>query len=245
MAAPRPHLARAPIAEAIWDIRVAPAQGATIETIQSLARGLAEQYPNQSPIVQFEAALFRDGSGAHGSSSRESINGVLLRTDHGTVGQIRLDGVTLSKLRPYTTWEELAAEATCLWDAYAAALQPRAVLRAGLRFINDMVLPASPLDAYLAAPPNIPPGISQITKEFLSRVVIWDQQRLASAIITQALGPPADADRMRILLDIDVYSDGSAPAAPSRLLPLMGRLREMKNEIFFASITAAAVEHFT
>ncbi|HVA90620.1 MAG TPA: TIGR04255 family protein, partial [Chloroflexota bacterium] len=112
----------------------------------------------------------------------------------------------------------------------------------GVRYINQLELPAGELSDLLTAPPVVPPPVAQNLREFLSRVVVWDAGRGATAIITQALGTPLAADRVRVLLDIDVFREGAFNPQSEELAQLFQPLHNLKNEIFFASLKEKAVE---
>lgn len=245
MAAPRVHLARAPIAEAIWDLRFhVPDEDSALRAITEVSAGLKAHYPNQTPISRIAGSIFGSASGAHGATSNATPYGVLLRSDHGTAAQLRTDGFTFSKLRPYVEWAQIVKETTQLWTALQAAMQPSALNRAALRYVNDMVFPHGDLATYLTAPPRLPPDIPQITREFLSRMVIWDQQHNASVIITQAMGQPATPDSMRVLLDIDAYFEGALAPDIAAVGPVMDSLHQIKNQVFFASLTEEAIRFY-
>jgi hypothetical protein len=104
----------------------------------------------------------------------------------------------------------------------------------GSRSIND----------FLEAPPTLPPPISQVIKEFLTRVHVADEPRSSAAVIVQALEPQIDPHVMSLLLDIDAYRElNLAPTDPD-LPALFQQLRELKNEIFYASITERSAEMY-
>jgi uncharacterized protein (TIGR04255 family) len=108
-----------------------------------------------------------------------------------------------------------------------------------------MLLPdVKDLGEYLEAPPQLPVPIPQRIREFLTRVYVEDDKRNVSAVIVQALEPRLDPNAISLLLDIDAFRElNEAPDDPG-LLSVFGLLRELKNEIFFASITEKIVEMY-
>src|SRR5258708_35248458 len=83
------------------------------------------------------------------------------------VAQFRIDGFTFSKLEPYTTWEEVFAEASRLWQLYVAKAQPPEVIRVAVGCINRLRVPG-PADRSedLAAPPLLASPSPQRRRQF-------------------------------------------------------------------------------
>jgi hypothetical protein len=81
-------------------------------------------------------------------------------------------------------------------------------------------------------------------KDFLTRVHVADEPRDSAAVIVQALEPQFDPNVMSLLLDIDAYHELSLSPTDQDLLALFQQLRELKNEIFYASITEKSVEMY-
>jgi len=244
MARPRKHLSKAPIVEAVIDFRVLLQEQAKSETFADLSASIGEQYGQNSPLQSIGARF--------GIENGQVVNAVDIPTTVGwryqsetEIVQFRINGFTFSKIAPYTTWEEVFGEARRLWDVYLEVYDPKQVSRVAVRYINQMRLDApANLVEYLESPPSLPGLIPQTIREFLSRVHVEDRSRGASAVIVQALEPQVDSRVISILLDIDAFRDvNTAPTDPT-LLSIFQQLRELKNDIFFASITEKTVEMY-
>ena len=110
------------------------------------------------------------------------------------MAQFRVDGFTFSKMVPYTSWEEVFAEALRLWRVYVQVASPRQVARIAVRYINRMRVPGGTDPArVLEAPPSVPVPIPQVIRDFLTRVYIEDALRSLSAVIIQALEQRVDS----------------------------------------------------
>jgi uncharacterized protein (TIGR04255 family) len=246
MAKPREHLRRAPIVEALIDVRVIPREGITPEEFQRLGESLKAVYPTGSPIQSIEARIGVDRGTVLPPQQVATNVGWLVQTAERTaVAQFRLDGFTFNKLEPYTRWEEVFEEADRLWRSYVEISRPVEVTRMAVRYINRLRLPSSTeLREFLEAPPVLPLPIPQTVREFLTRVVVYDAARDASAIITQALESALDPTFLPVLLDIDAFRE--APVAPddASMPQIFEQLRRLKNEVFFASITEKTVEMY-
>lgn len=246
MAKPRQHLARAPIAEALIDIRVLPHEGVAAAAFESLRNRLSDVYPMAFPMRSLRARFEVNQRRVEAPSQIETEIGWRLQTKgRDSVAQFRVDGFTFNKLRPYTTWEEVFSEAYRLWRLYIESAKPLDVTRLAVRYINRLHLPApAQLREYLEAPPVLPPPIPQTIREFLTRVVVFDPERSTSAIITQAVEAALDPTVTQVLLDIDAFREATITPEDPLMPQMFEQLRRLKNDIFFASITEKTVEMY-
>jgi uncharacterized protein (TIGR04255 family) len=244
MARPREHLKNAPIVEAVIDFRVVPQGDVSGETFGDLRAAIGEKYTRESSIQSIEA---RFGI-VHGTP----LKPWQMQTDLGyrykaetEIVQFRVDGFTFSKLARYTTWGEVSSEAFRLWNIYLDLAKPRQVSRIAVRYINRMRLAnVKELGEYLTEAPKLPLPAPQRIREFLTRVYVDDDRRKASAIMVQALEPQIDPESISLLLDIDAFCEINEMPGDLGLLSAFGKLRDLKNEIFFASITEKIVEMY-
>jgi uncharacterized protein (TIGR04255 family) len=244
MARPRPHLRNAPIVEAVIDFRVSPGEGCTADTFAHLDSSIGIRYTQKVPIRLIQ--------GGFGFDKGELLPPAASQMDIGwryqaetEVAQFRLDGFTFSKIEHYTTWEQVFGEAFRLWQVYVERANPRQVSRIAVRYINRMRLTgAAEIGRYLEAPPLLPSPIPQAVREFLTRVRVDDEKRNISAAIVQALEPRVDPNAISLLLDIDAFCEVNALPRDTTLPSKFEELREMKNEIFYASITEATAEMY-
>ena len=169
-----------------------------------------------------------------------------LSADGKNIAQFRRDGFTLSRLAPYTSWEDVFARASRLWKLYAETTTPIDVPRIAVRYINRILLPQplSDLSKYLTALPVLPKKWPNTLSGFLTKVVVHDPESALVANVAQALESPADERHVPVLLDIGVSEqiifDGNAEAPLLRF----EKLRETKNRIFFSSLTEEAINLF-
>jgi len=244
MARAREHLQNAPIVEAVIDFRVLPQEQVSANTFADLGASIGEQYSKTGAIQSIQARF--------GLVQGKPLDASQTQTDFGwryqtatEVAQFRVDGFTFSKLERYTTWEEVFAEALRLWNIYVDAAKPRQLSRIAVRYINRMGLPAvNDLGDYLEAPPKLPAPIPQVIREFLTRVYVRDEKRNASAVIVQALEPRIDPNIISLLLDIDAFSEVKESPRDPGLPQVFEQLRQLKNDIFFASITERVAEMY-
>jgi uncharacterized protein (TIGR04255 family) len=246
MAIPR-HLAHAPITEAIIDCRVKAPSGFQLSTFQALKAMGIEGYPKIDEMRGFEAEFRVEGNQLSQSTKHRRNVGLAFRSTGGeNVAQFRIDGFTFSRLNPYTSWDEIFPEAFRLFQMYVDIVAPEFITRIAVRYINKLSipLPLSDFSEYLGAPPVIPSDLPRQVATFLTRIVIPEADFGAEAVITQALERPADPNFVIIILDIDVYRVRQYELDNERIKSEFEELRQLKNKIFFGSITEEAARLF-
>ncbi len=245
------HLRNAPISEAIFDFRVKTRAGLKGEEFAPLKEQLADRFP-KAEDRRVRQAFFTVRKDTAGKVAAEpavvkdlGLEGYFLRTDdEKMMVQLRVDGFTLNRLRPYTSWEELFPEVIDLWHVYAKTAQPEVVTRLALRYINYIPLPVGNVrfEDYLTSAPVVPSELPQSVSNFLTRTTIHDQESGRAAHISQAL--ESKPDKLAIILDIDAFYQKEFEIANCGITDAFRSLREFKNLIFFNSLTEKALEQF-
>lgn len=246
MARPRKHLAKAPIVEAVIDFRVLRDTNVSPDLFAELSSAIGEKYAQAESIHSIQARFDIDRGRVIDPSQRRMDLG--WKYQAGTeLAQFRVNGFTFSKIEPYTTWEQVFGEAFRLWTIYLELATPRQLTRIAVRYINRMrVTDSRNINDFLVAPPMLPLPVPPMISDFLTRVHIADDKRSSAAVIVQALEPQIDLNVMSLLLDIDAYHEGRDVLMPTdpNLQFLFEQLRELKNEIFYASITEKTAEMY-
>ena len=243
------HLNNAPITEAIIDFRVKLPSEFKAEAFLELKNLIGERFPKVEERRLF-TSQFRINKGELQlpSSKYHGVQGYFFRPkDDKKVAQFRVDGFTFSRLRPYTQWEEMLEEARELWGIYCGIAQPEAITRLAVRYINhiNIPLPIDDLSDYLTASPRIPDNIQGVISGFLSKVVVYVQEMDVAANIVQALEKSTKPDKhITVVLDIDSYKLGDFTADNGEIWDILANLRNLKNRIFFNSITDQTVRLF-
>lgn len=91
---------------------------------------------------------------------------------------------------------------------------------------------------------ELPPDVPQELASFLWRWVVRDDQTGIRCNLSQASQPVVDAQTVGIVVDIDCYVSESLEPRDERVFDRLGQLRDMKNRIFFGSLTPRALEMF-
>ncbi len=244
-----PQLSKAPIVEAVIDFRVTLPSDFKLDAFQPLRSQLAKDYPGfeEQQIVE-QTIKQAPGSAAEVSTRFSGIHGYrLLSSDGKNVVQLRRDGFTFSRLNPYTRWDEVFAEAWRLWCMYIEAAGPLELSRIAVRYINRMLLPLpfSNPEKYLKAPPVTAEGWPTEMNSFLSRVVMTESESDVSVTVIQAFEPQVPGQSgVALIFDIDAYADVSLPPDDVTIRQRFGKLREMKNRVFFNGLTTKTIDLF-
>lgn len=248
MAKPR-HLTRAPLTEAIIDVRVKAHEQFSPEAFRSLGEKLASSFPQIEEQNLFQGRVqLGPGTAVSQHTTVGELNGFFFKSSDGLdIAQFRRDGFTFNRLNPYTSWEEVFPQAWKLWELYAETGAAEFITRIAIRYVNLLKLPTPMRDLadYLTAPPRVPEGVSGTIASFLTQIVVNNPQAGTAANITQALEKPAEPGSVNVILDIDAYVKKEFELRDASLSSTFVQLRELKNDIFFNSVTEDAVRLFT
>jgi len=250
-----PNLPKAPIVEGLIQFQVKQNQGMSVETTKYFADKLKDRYKIAGELRDLRARLVlkqhpKDQPPAPPQPiSLKHLGYRLERQDpvfivHATVGELMV-----SRLKPYSNWEDLQFEMEQLWRVYCDICKPEAVTRVATRFINQLELPTENLDLedYLTSPPSIPKKLPQAFEEFLTRIVIPHDETGARIAVSLATGTPVPVGKtLPIMLDIDVFKANlDLPVGSDEIWALLARMRDLKNKTFFSSVTEKALELFS
>lgn len=157
--------------------------------------------------------------------------------------QARLDGFSLSRLKPYHRWETFSATARSLWDIYVSQLGPSRLRRVALRYLNriELPLPFEDFGEYLTFVPDIPDGLPDAMSDFFLHLEIPDDPEESQAMIllngTIIKDEAGDATLLPILLDIDIFQPFDTDVDQEAVWATLDVLRARKNAVFMACTT--------
>lgn len=243
------HYPRAPITEALIDLRVAYGPEVSLDRLKGFGDKISAKYPNSSPrdILQGQFNLI-SGAEPQARSTRITTGYIFHSADRAQAVQARLDGFTFSRFTPYQDWEHLLGETRELWNVFVESLRPTVVLRVAVRYINQINLPYKGghlrFEDYLRTFPATGLEDDVDLEEFLLRLVMPQKDLAAKLILTETLLPP-QGDNLGVILDIDLFREGiSLDVRSAEIWDTLEQFRSRKNTYFEASITNAARELF-
>lgn len=238
---------RAPIVEAVVDLRAALPSSVTIETLAALHDRIRGDFPHRETQVELAATVVFDG-GVPAASGQQRPHGFRFITeDRKWIFQARLDGFTVNHLAPYTNWQALKIRAAGLWEHYLAVANPLAVERVGLRYINRIFIPlGSSLSDYFELEPRLGTGLPQNLPWFGMQVAIEDADVPAVVLLQQRrdADSPGHPGQAPIVLDIDVFREWRIDPRSLEVWSLLDALRNLKNKMFFNATTEKTKDMF-
>jgi len=237
-----PHLAHAPITEAIIDLRV-DAPGLTLEKLAGVHEVVRDSFPEKQDRIEYEFVLKVNDNAPRKKEKR--LGWLAWSADRSRAMQARLDGFALSRLPQYRNWEELRDEARRAWGAYSETVKPRSVTRLAVRYVNRIELPQpiKSFDDYFQTFPRIGPTLPQVLSGVFVRLLLpFDG---ATASITHAIDVSGVTESVvPVVLDIDVFRDIDFEPQSDDVWSALEELRHIKNKVFFGSITKKLEEMF-
>lgn len=241
MTSKHPTLAKAPITEALIDLQVKLPDGTKPELFNSFYDEVKEKYPEQKEQRHAQYEVQPGGKdGPLEPRGTKVVGYQYFSSDKIQVVQARVNGFTFSRLKPYTTWEDLRTETLRLWEIYSKIANPVSITRAAVRFINNLQIPMpiSDFGDYLVSPPTIPQALPQSLSSFLTRNVIYMPNHNFHIIVTQALeNIISDSKPAPVILDIDAFHLTPDGISDKQAWEALEHLRHIKNDVFFESIT--------
>ncbi len=227
----------APATEALIDIRI---EGVIDQqALESLSVEVADEYPEEQPLIEW-IGKFEIGA-TQPRLEHGGVRGFLRRNALSqSVVQFRRDGFTFSKLKPYTSWQDVSSMARPLWERYVDVARPDAIVRMAVRYINHIRPPAgwaasSEWLSIRTVSPQIP-GVDSQPSDFFIRILQKHPSAEHVATITVATVAEAESQRA-LLLDIDAAHSARLPPDDPSLWSILNELRDYKNDIFFGTIT--------
>lgn len=240
------HYPRAPITEAIIDLRVIQNPELTVDALRSVHDNDKALYPTAEPLNAAQSLLILGPNTTTSTAHQQHIGFIFRRHDGLQIQQARLDGFSMSQLAPYPHWEEFRDETRRRWTVYQQVAKPVAIARVGVRYINRLDIPQASADYrdYLNTGPKIAPGLPQHLPGYFMQAMLPFEALGSMALVTETILQPANPTTTSIILDIDIFREGLASEVDDALWEFIEKLRDLKNEIFEACITDKARELF-
>lgn len=237
------HYTRAPIAEAIIEIRCDLPADTTLEALAAAAP--TEGFPTVEATVTVTGMLEVRPDGIEQRTTGEQTGHLFRSEDGRAVVQARLDGYSFGCLAPYDRWEAFSAEAERHWHRYRDVASPSKARRLGVRYVNRVNIPGQRVEIkdYLRTAVDVSPYLPQMISNFFLQVVVPLPRFRAFATVTSTIVPPEHEDSTSLILDIDTWQDVdvdlAGEAGGQEIASRLEVLREAKNYVFEACITDA------
>jgi len=247
-----PYLRNAPIKEALSDIQCECDKALSVDELKSKLVEPFKEREFQSPklIRQFEFHGM-SGEGEIVTGSKDTLLGYRYDSkDETKVIQTRINGFTFSHLKPYQRWDDFKDEWSELWGSYKDVAKPTKINRVAIRYINVIepssgINTVSDLSKSFVEPPRVADALPQTLSQCLSRFVLKVDEFGGSAIVTKALERKPNNQDPVLVLDIDIFKFEPANGIKDdEISALLEQMREVKNNIFFKSLTQSLIDEF-
>ena len=234
------HYDNAPIVEAILDASIQRASPIQMDELAEVVAG-REKYPQRVELVTASGQM-TVGPTVSASATTQRLGYQFLSADKKLVVHCKIDGLAVSRLAPYTSWNDVYAEYARQWDRYVEIVKPDQVMKIAVRYVNRFDLPGNrvELSDYFRTYPEVSEDIKYDLSGFLNQLHIPMPDIQGQAIITQARVPPPDDSVISVLLDIAVSMAVQSPTETLDLESKMNILRLRKNELFEACMKTQA-----
>jgi len=239
------HYSRAPITEAILDLKVILPDNFPIERFLDIHARVRDRFPTSEPIHVGSLAI-QAGPEIQVDASRQH-SGFLFRSKDGLrIFQATLQGFTFNRLAPYNSWEEFSNDARNLWKIYKDICKPTFVTRAAVRYINRIDIPVEgpiKLQDYLKTAPDIASGLPQKNlSSFFMQLQIPQEDLNCMLVINETLALPPSPGFISVIFDIDLFRQQAWQSDDEDIWDFLTQLRERKNQVFRESITEKTEE---
>lgn len=244
-----PHLSRAPITEAVIEIRGRTSLPWIEADILTELKQRLTGYPEHRPVQGFSSQLqWTPGHEPRVDSQNLGWQGWQFTSgDKSHIAKFQPDLFSFSRLKPYENWQQFSTEAFRLWEVYFELAQLSEIQRLGVRFINRFPIRENnvQLEEYFKGFPNDLSEMDLTRFSFLHHDILAVPGGIYAMNLIKTVQPPqGQENEIALILDIDVYTQ--QPFEPKNKL-LKQRLAEidvLKNKAFFGIITEDLLKKF-
>jgi uncharacterized protein (TIGR04255 family) len=229
------HYGKAPIVEAIIDLRIDPLPGRELERLRDRFKG---RFPSIEEMRSIKVEL----SSAGAVQQDSTLAGYkLTATNAADLLLINENSFATVRLAPYNRWEVFSQQAKDNFDTFTKVVGRTSVSRVGVRFVNRLDIPSGlllgqSLSKFLKIGISLPMEVTGEIGNFSLVVEGREPQTSSAFVLRSGIVQPVIINHVSIQLDIDAY----IVEVPSRLDDLWAgveRLRQAKNNVFENSIT--------
>jgi uncharacterized protein (TIGR04255 family) len=241
-----PQYPRAPITEAVIEVRVAAEIDANI--LDKIARKLKSHYTRSEPLRQVGVAI--DNTGGNVSIQQNATGFRLSNEDQADIALLSNRFITTARLPPYPGWDRFRDRAKENWAMWRSLAPAHAIARAGVRYINRIDIPATPegklnLEEYFNFHPQAEVFEATLVTYLAQVRFLTYRPNWAATITTTPMLPNPVPDAASVMLDIDVFREADLPLHPDKLWSLIDEARSVKNDLFERALTPKTKALFT
>jgi uncharacterized protein (TIGR04255 family) len=236
----KPGYKKPPIVEAV--IAISFSTPLDLKTIDAFARKRKSRFPRIEDMIQVTAEINTQMRQA--DSNVRKFGRKLTSADSTHVIIITQGQIAICHLNPYANWNELSDEAHENWDVLVSLLKRKEVSHVSTRFVNRIDIPLVKgeridLDKYFNVGIKFPICAREMSVDLFSfNSSLIHESGKYKYVLQMSSSPSPLLDHASFIIDIDIATTGVAPLKEDKLWELIGSLRQLKNDLFEACITA-------
>jgi uncharacterized protein (TIGR04255 family) len=236
------HYSKAPITEAVIDLRVTLPEGFSLNKLAEIHPHISNYFPTVEPFYKGVGSFtYEPGSSFKADTSEQQVGFWFRSEDNLRTFQATMEGFSFNRLAPYESWEEFNSDAKSMWEIYKEICEPIHVTRAAIRYINQINIPANELielKDYLSTVPEVSSSLPQkALQTFFMQLQIPQQDLDCMLLINEAIALPTNPEIVTVILDLDLFRHQIWESNDEDIWRFLEKLRNRKNEVFEASIT--------
>jgi uncharacterized protein (TIGR04255 family) len=243
-----PHLVRAPIVEAVIEVRARAQAPWEQRAIAQQITPLLPDYPKTVSRDQIQQEIKLGQEQPNLVTRNLGWHGLQFQSADGKhIAWFTRDGFMFSRLQPYQDWSHLFGEAMRLWQVHVRVAKPLEIQRVGVRFINRIEMEPGSVcyEDYIRLPADRPEGLDvPFTGFFHLDTLAVPGYSLAVNIIRTVQPPQSQNAGVAVILDIDAFSTTPFKMGQEELEQNLGQMRWLKNKVFYGIIAEKALNRF-
>lgn len=244
------QLDEAPIVEAVVDIDCDMPQEFDLAATEARAtERLRDAYPKlKKSFIQQHEIQARPNEPPRFSATQGLRALQHFSDDSLQLVQVRSNGYSFNRLRPYSTLDDYLPEIERTWKIFVELAAPVRVRRIALRYINRVLLPMEgsqiPLDEYLTLGPRLPQDDQLTYVNFLNQYAAVEPET-QNAITITLTNQQIENGQLPVIFDIEARRDfGAQPDDWNELNQVILSLRKLKNRVFKRTLSQQCLKLF-
>jgi uncharacterized protein (TIGR04255 family) len=166
--------------------------------------------------------------------------------DDKYISQIRQDGISFTRVRPYTSWNDFSERALSAYEIYVDVFKPLSIPHITLRYFNSIDLPnPARVKDYFKTRILLPASLPQNVMDAFFAFSFLPKNNMIGNISFFIDRHTSDQHIIRVVFVIVVISHKINPIHnKTKIRQNLANLRNFKNRVFFRSITEKLKEQF-
>ena len=240
-----PKLPKAPIEEAIISLTIGKQKHPSLQDVEGLWETLKDTYPHIKNW-KIKQLLFEENDMGSNMSHHEQAKGFVISSQNQkNLLHLSQDTLTLNRLKPYGSWDDFSEAYKAAWTIFTEPLKVAEVSSLTIRYINSFRIPTEGWEDHLLMRPSLQSQSAVDDAvismgEVFSRYFLISERHMAQSVVLLTL-KPENRDFLSVIMDIEVTSRTpiTGYSGYHDITDVLNRLRDFKNQIFFANLPKA------